>query len=85
MLYFLLFARTDAIKKEWEDLLSSFIPEPFHIESALYPDGPVSLLPENLPSCFYLKLAYCFADRHSFFVQLYDLWINTIQFISQFL
>lgn len=52
MLYFLLFARTDTIKKEWENLLSSFIPEPFHIETALFPDGPVSLLPENLPSCF---------------------------------
>ena len=50
MLYFLLFARTDTIKKEREDFLSSFIPEPFHIETALFPDGPVSLLPENLPS-----------------------------------
>lgn len=52
MLYFLLFARTDTSKKEREDLLSSLIPEPFHIETALFPDGPVSLLPENLPSCF---------------------------------
>lgn len=40
MLYFLLFARTDAIKKEWEDLLSSFIPEPFHIETALFRTAP---------------------------------------------
>ena len=52
MLYILLFTGNDRLKMDWEGMFSSWLPEVFRIETAAFPEGPVGLLPEILPSCF---------------------------------